>query len=348
MSGRLLVGLARRGRWLVLAGVLSPVACLAAGPADEAVGEAREAREARTWLARMHEAASQRNFSGTFVVSSGGRFYSSRIAHYRDGNNQYERIEPLDGLRREVYRHNDLVASVLPQGKVVVLETRQTLGRFPSLLSSGAGRIVERYQVRPIGEGRVAGHDAQVLMLTPRDGYRFGHRLWVEKSSGMLLRSEVFDEREIVLEASAFSDLVIGVKPQPELVTRAMARFDGYRVERPRFEPVELTAEGWSLRDLPPGFEPVSSVRRQVVSGEGAQGAGVTTTVLQSIYSDGLTHVSLFIEPFRPDQHKRESLMGMGATQSLVRRQGDWWITVIGEVPVATLRGFAFGLERRR
>jgi len=343
MMRRMAASAVLRGRVVALVGALGSVACLAAGPADEAIVEAREAR---TWLARIHDAAGQRNFSGTFVVSTGGRFFSSRIAHYRDGGNQYERIEPLDGLRREVYRHNDQVASVLPQDKVVVLETRQTLGRFPSLLSSGAGRIVERYQIRSIGEGRVAGHDAQVLLLTPRDGYRFGHRLWVEKSSGMLLRSEVFDEREIVLEASAFSDLVIGVRPQPELVTRAMARFDGYRVERPRLEPVELASEGWSLRDLPPGFEPVSSVRRQVVSGDAGQGAGAT--VLQSIYSDGLTHVSLFIEPFRPDQHKRESLMGMGATQSLVRRQGDWWITVIGEVPVATLRGFALGLERRR
>ena len=69
---------------------------------------------------------------------------------------------------------------------------------------------------------------------------------------------------------------------------------------------------------------------------------------LQTIFSDGLTYVSVFIEPFSPERHTRAMLTTMGATQTLMRRQGDWWITVIGDVPVATLRAFANGLERKR
>ena len=37
----------------------------------------------------------------------------------------------------------------------------------------------------------------------------------------------------------------------------------------------------------------------------------------------------------------------VGATQTLMRRQGDWWITVVGDVPAATLKMFATALERR-
>lgn len=328
--------------WMIWAAVaLLPVAAQAqAVESDPLV----EAREARYWLSRIHEAASQRSFLGTFVVSAGGSMASARIAHYSDGPNQFERIEPLDGRRRQVLRHNDLVTSLWPQQRLAVIETRQSMSQFPALLSAEAGRIVERYRVRPLGEDRVAGHEAHVLLLSPRDGYRFGYRLWAEKSSGLLLRAEVLDEREAVLESSAFSDLIIGVKPRPDLVLKAMKGLEGWRVERPALEPTDLQAEGWGVRELPPGFQPVSTVRRSMAPAHVSSSA----VVLQSIYSDGLTHVSIFIEPFVPALHKREASSAMGATQTMTRRQGDWWLTVIGDVPVVTLRGFALGLERRR
>ena len=44
--------------------------------------------------------------------------------------------------------------------------------------------------------------------------------------------------------------------------------------------------------------------------------------------------------------------MRLGATQTLVRRLVDgqgaqWWLTVVGEVPVQTLLAIAGGLERK-
>ena len=65
--------------------------------------------EMRTWLLRIHDAASRHNFQGTFVVSGGGNVASARITHFCEGANQYERIESLDGRQRRVYRHNDVV-----------------------------------------------------------------------------------------------------------------------------------------------------------------------------------------------------------------------------------------------
>jgi sigma-E factor negative regulatory protein RseB len=68
---------------------------------------------------------------------------------------------------------------------------------------------------------------------------------------------------------------------------------------------------------------------------------------LQTIFSDGLTHVSVFIEPFRAERHARPIHTAIGATHTLMRRQGDWWITVMGDVPLSTLKKFAAALERR-
>jgi sigma-E factor negative regulatory protein RseB len=37
----------------------------------------------------------------------------------------------------------------------------------------------------------------------------------------------------------------------------------------------------------------------------------------------------------------------VGPTQTLMQRHGDWWITVVGDVPPATLKQFVRNLERK-
>jgi sigma-E factor negative regulatory protein RseB len=194
----------------------------------------------------------------------------------------------------------------------------------------------------------VAGHEAKVLLVKPKDGYRYGYRLWADQASGLLLRADVLGERGDVLETSAFSDVSIGVKPQPESVLQPMKKLDGYRVIRPVLTPTRLEAEGWSVRQPAPGFRQVSCVKRPMEGAAVVEKEGAEPQVLQTIYSDGLTYVSLFIEPFNPQRHTRPMLASVGATQTLMQQQGDWWITVVGDVPPATLRTFVKGLERRK
>jgi sigma-E factor negative regulatory protein RseB len=38
----------------------------------------------------------------------------------------------------------------------------------------------------------------------------------------------------------------------------------------------------------------------------------------------------------------------MGATQTLVKRLDNWWLTAVGEVPASTLKVFAQQLERKK
>src|SRR4029453_16063217 len=195
---------------------------------------------------------------------------------------------------------------------------------------------------------RVAGHEASMLIVRPRDGYRYGYRLWAEKTSGLLLRADVLGEKGELLETSAFSDVAIDVRSQPEAVLQPMRKLDGYRVVRPTFTPTRLETEGWTMRQPVKGFRQVSCLKRPldaVGDGGPASGGG---EALQTIYSDGLTYVSVFIEPYSSERHARQMLTTIGATQTLMRRQGDWWITVVGDVPVATLKAFAGGLERKK
>jgi sigma-E factor negative regulatory protein RseB len=321
---------------------------LAAPLAPETSATPADPVEVRAWLMRIHTAASHHNFQGTFVVSGGGSVASARIAHFCEGKNQYERIESLDGQARHVFRHNDVVQTVWPGSQVARVEQRELVMSFPALLQAGGDHIVDFYDVLRLGSDRVAGHEANVLLVKPRDAFRFGYRLWADKASGLLLRADVLGEKSELLETSAFSEVSIGVKAQPESVLAPMKKLDGYRVLRPVLTPTRLEAEGWSMRDPAPGFLPVSCVRRTIDDASPGRADTASPAMLQTIYSDGLTYVSVFIEPFNAQRHTRSMIASMGATQTLMRRQGDWWVTVVGDVPSVTLRQFANGLERNK
>ena len=64
----------------------------------------------------------------------------------------------------------------------------------------------------------------------------------------------------------------------------------------------------------------------------------------QAVFTDGLATISVFIEPAEKNTRK-EGAGSTGATHVLVKRRGDYWITVLGEVPPATLQQFASAIE---
>lgn len=345
-----------RIRWkatVALAGLLaSPVRTVWAGsPPQDIVAIVK----------RIQDAALRRSFVGTYVVSHGGHMTSSRITHFCDGRDQIERIEALDGQMRQVYRHNDTVHVLWPGTRTALIEQRELVGRFPAPLQPGDGAQLDQYELLTGEDERVAGHAAQVVVFRPRDAMRFARRLWLERKSGLLLRSDLLNERGEVLESASFSELQLNVKPSPQTLLQEMNRLDGYKVSKPVYTATTLDNEGWTLHTPVPGFETRQIVRRPMApwiartAGPGASAGGATgdsgsgsTTLVQAVYSDGLTHVSVFIEPFVAAQHKREVPATIGSTSALSRRNGDWWITAVGAVPVAALQQFVDGLERRK
>lgn len=318
------------------------------GQVSAAPGVAVEPHEVKAWLTRIHNAANQRNFQGTFVVSSPGAMTSARISHFYDGTDQFERIEPLDGEARQVLRHNGVVHTVWPFDKVALIEQRDVVKSFPSLLQDADDQVADFYDVSLQPPERVAGRDANVLMLKPRDEFRYGYRLWTDKQSGLLLRAEILNALGETLETSAFSDVDIGVRAQPNMVLLPMRKLTGYRVVKPQLTPTRLEAEGWKLRKTVTGFRQLSCIRRPLDMLASADRTASSGQLIQAVFSDGITNVSLFIEPYNAERHPRPAITVVGATQALMSRQGDFWITVVGDVPKATLRAFYDAVDRTK
>ncbi len=64
-----------------------------------------------------------------------------------------------------------------------------------------------------------------------------------------------------------------------------------------------------------------------------------TIPVDQAVFSDGLAAISVFVEPVE-NNTAQGGAGSSGATHVLVKRRGDFWITLLGEVPQATLQQF--------
>jgi sigma-E factor negative regulatory protein RseB len=301
-------------------------------------------RSVSEWLLRMHQASVRRAYIGTYVVSSQGHLSSAKIWHICDGTQQMERVEALTGAPRSTFRRNDQVITFLSASKVAQVETRTTLGLFPGLLSSADAKVDEHYVAMRSANERVAGVDAEVVQLRPRDEWRYGYRLWVESGSGLVVKMQTLDGTGAVLEEMAFSELQLGAPVRMDRLAQMMANTEGYRVEKIDVQPTSAEAEGWAMRRAVDGFKSMSCFRRQNAAGSSARPA----PTVQWIFSDGLASVSLFIEPFDAQRHAQEGNLAQGATRTLTKRHQDWWVTAVGEVPLQTLQSFVGQLGRSR
>ena len=347
-----------RSRWLRLALItaclLSPAAWAQGNDAAPAGQGALTLADARTWLTRIHTAAHSGNYQGTLVYSAGGVLSSSRVWHYMTGEQTYERLEALDGRQQRILRHNAAVHTLWPQTKVAVIERRETPGAWSTTPQSVDPQALEQYDLRREGSTRVAGRDAVVLLLEPRDTLRYAQRLWADQATGLMLRADVMGDAGVgtgtgsstgpraVLVSTAFSEVNVGVKPQPELILQLMNKLDGYRVLRPQQQRTTLDAEGWALARPVVGFRLAGCMRR------GMETAGDDEPVLQAVFTDGLTHVSVFVEPYKPQRHRAEVQAQLGATATVMVRRAEHWVTAVGNVPASTLRLFTAAFERRR
>lgn len=300
-------------------------------------------RSVADWLMRMHEASRRRSYVGTFVVSAGDNMSSARIWHVCDGEQQIERVESLTGEPRSTFRRNDQVITFLPARRVAVSEKRESLGLFPNLLNAADSSIAQFYRVRASGQERVAGFEADVVQLQPADNWRFGYRVWTEKKTGLVVKLQTLDGEGRVLEQAAFSELRLNVPVSKAKLNRMMENTEGYQVERPEMVGTTSAVEGWILKNPVPGFKSMSCFKRIV----GAVADDRNQDIFQWIFSDGLASVSLFIDVFDPRRHGQPGSLAMGATHTLTRRMGAWWLTAVGEVPAQTLAAFAQALERK-
>lgn len=312
-----------------------------AEPSIKETSRALTTEQSLSWLKRIQEAAVSLTYQGTLVAGAGYNITTAHLSHMSDASEQYERIDMLDGETKHILRHNEEVKTFLPQQKMMLVSQRKSSGTFPELLGASADQVLKNYDLRLKPQDRVAGLDADVVLFKPKDAWRFAQRMWVDKQSNMLLRSEVLDEKGQVIEWTAFSDLKL---VSPDALRPIMAfpptKVAGVTIKRQSVEKTDLRQEGWQQKNSIPGFQLIQCVKRSLLLINKTTPSTGNSQVIQAIYSDGLTNVSVFMEPFNPELHRREVMLAAGANRTMAQRSGNDWVTVVGDAPVATIKAF--------
>jgi len=333
----------RSGRCVSAAGWRGLAALLIlALPAAVRAGDATvpaDARSDASWLQAIQNAARHQSFSGTIVYQRGDEVHASRVVQSYDGTESRERVLTLDGQPREFIRRGDEVQCLYPQLRRIVIE-HGGVRAFPAFAEPLPADVLTHYELRREGTERVAGSMCDMVELVPRDKLRYGYRLWVEPSSGLLFKAQTLNEQGAVLEQIAFTDVHIGEAVDPALLKPSWSTA-GWTVDRQQSQATELRQQGWSVT-APSGFHRLAEVMRHLV------GAGdpAPRSALQAVYSDGLATVSVFIEPGAPRLSEPEESQRRGPVTAFSRQVGDARVTVVGEVPPSTAQSIAESVVR--
>ncbi|MGN6668959.1 MAG: MucB/RseB C-terminal domain-containing protein [Trinickia sp.] len=324
--------------WLLCAAAM----CSISPRAAFAQADAAARQQAVRWLNKIQDAARHENYEGVFVFQHGNFVQSSRIAHYTvRGDGEFESLESLDGQPRKLLRHDDNLYTFVPQRRLCVVEKRFNKDSFPALMSESGAQVLSVYDPKMLGGDRVAGLDAQVIELDPKDAYRYAYKLWADAKTGLLLRVQTLDATGEVLAQVAFTQVRVGVPPEKARIAADMRNTSGWTVVRPPVSTVDMKAQGWRIAPDVPGFHEIRELRRLMAARDPN---APPIPVDQAVFSDGLSTISVFVEPAEGNSRK-EGAGSTGATHVLVTRYRDYWITALGEVPQATLQRFVSAIE---
>ncbi len=289
------------------------------------------AQEAGAWLQRVADSARRLNYEGKFVFQQGDSMQTMRIVSRAVGPQKETQLFALDGTPREVVCRGGESLILTTEGGVVRTERRPSTRHFPDLLPVNANVLVNWYSVRMGEMDRVAGLECRWLVLVPRDAFRWGYHLCVEKDSALPLKAMMVNDAGRPLQQYAFTEIRIGGNTRPASNARAQASAE----PTARAQATEVI----TVRQLPPGYTRVAAVKRRLPNRP--------NEVDQWVFSDGLTHISLFIEPaVRPvETVKGESPRGM--LNLLTRQVGSWQVTVLGDAPWPAIETIATNLAER-
>jgi sigma-E factor negative regulatory protein RseB len=289
-------------------------------------------------LQKTAYAARELNYQGVFVYQNGKQTRSVQITHMNNNGQEMARNVVLDngvqagesGQPREVYSQGNDVVIFQAKNQKVVIEKRRGQNLFPAMLPTDLRAIEASYKAQLGPVEMVAGRAAQIIELVSTDSYRYSYKIWADSEFGLLLKMTLLDNKKQTLEQIEFNQLSMLNSQdvnwfQPKIDVRK-----NYVMEDVAVNHVNTN---WIVTELPAGYIKVDHILLAV--------PGKTAPVDQVIFSDGIASVSLFIEPIIKGMHPKMGHMLIGSTNICANVMDGYQVTVVGEVPEATVMQIA-------
>lgn len=289
-----------------------------------------QASEVQDLLGRLAAAERQQSFQGTFIYERNGSFSTHAVWHrVEEGGEVRERLLQLDGPAQEVLKVDGQAQCVTG-----ALADQVSEGQAWPARQLAVEQLSNWYDMRVVGQSRIANRPAVVLVLAPKDQHRYGFELHLDRDTGLPLKSLLLNERGQLLERFQFAQLDTSAP-----VDNAMQPSSSCRPVR--FRAADSMAEGaWRSDWLPPGFTLTTAQVRRVPSAD--------EPVTYLMYGDGLARFSVFLEPLK-GRVVEDARSQLGPTVAVSRRMstdsGDVMVTVVGEIPLGTAERIALSMR---
>lgn len=282
-------------------------------------------------LASSYNQARSLSYSGLLMTQSGEFSQASKLFHQTGPSGEFEILERLDGQPARWIRHNEEIQCILPDRKLILSERRHTSLAFPRLLSGGDGTTMPEklYSIRELPSKRVAGRAVRVIQLSPKDDLRYEYRLYLDRQKNLLMRSELYSPKGEVLEHIGFTEIAFDV--EAPVKAELLQAGPGWRTSNTEVKTLKDSELPYSLPDILAGFKKADTFCR-IKSKE--------NQVHQTVFSDGLSTLSMFIQKVGDGHSMPQAPMSHGAVMSRSEVQGQHMVTVLGEVPEKTLNLF--------
>lgn len=297
---------------------------------DPAVEQSAGNADGRAWFERMGTAVETRNYRGKMVHMHNGQLDTLEVVHqFKDGK-VYERVTSLNGSGREVIRNGDEVRCTYTDRKQVFVDWGSEQSPLNAVLPLYDKSLDKHYRfdLQP-NSGRVAGRLVHTVNIRPLDEFRYGYRLQVDVETAMPLKCELLGEDQRSIEQVMFTSIDFDTPLSAEAFSPLLptTNFEEVSAAPSNVDVVDVSEASWRAEKLPEGFS------LTVVTRHGDRDAGAEHLV----YTDGVATISVFAEKRRENIEVIDGPAHIGAANAFGRQFQEFQITVVGEVPTATV-----------
>lgn len=290
------------------------------------------ANDAVILLNQMNDALHQLEYQGRLVYTKDGEASNLLIRHTVENGREKEVVSLLDE------NGDEYVKESIPF----------SLSSLPKITTA----MQKVYSFDIGGMGKVAGRPCQIVLARPKDKKRYLQRYCIDLDRTIVLKYSLINQKKKLVESFMFTDFhiisssgdvvdelannlqaVSSVNAEGSIVL-SEASITEKRIVSESSNSASPRAKGWLFDSLPAGFKIVSVDKVKNPEDE------------QIIISDGLSSVSVFVSADKNVTKPPVQPISSGALNILSRMYHGHAITLMGEVPKATLNDIFNGMKK--
>jgi sigma-E factor negative regulatory protein RseB len=288
------------------------------------------------WLNQMGAAVQSTSYEGTVIRIKDDKAEALKVVHTVIDGVIMEKVVAQEGNGLEIIRIGNEVHCILPDRKSVLVEEWDDRSTLFSTLPSSDIRFGNEYDIAVVGRERIAGRETIMLAIRPHDGYRYGHRIWLDTETSFPLQTQLMSDGTAI-EQLKFADITLNHEIQASALKPSYSTEHFTWLQQPLGHVGTAVETSWYSDELPAGFRVVSAHEETM--------DGSDEDVTHILFSDGVANVSVFVAA------NSGNLMAgsaqVGGSNSFSVEHGEHEVTAIGEVPAMTVEQIASSMRQR-